>query len=73
MLIEPTHKNQFTDTRQLLTVFTDHPFAVVRQANADADEGTGVAPPSSRSRRAARMRRRARHGNAGWRSGIGVV
>lgn len=72
MLTERNHQDHITGTTRLKTVSTNHQFAPVETANA-ADYGPfGMAPPSARSRRAARARRRARHDSGGWRSGIAL-
>ncbi len=72
MLTTFTDKDQLTDTSRPLKAATNHRFAPIEPANAAAYEGPGMAPPSPRSRRAARARRRARNDNSGWRIGIGM-
>lgn len=72
MLTIINDKNQMTGTSRLLAVAAEHQFAEVDAVNASEHEGFGMAPPSFRSRRAARLRRRARNDSGGWRAGIGV-
>ena len=72
MLTIINEKNHMTGTSRLLAVATDHQFAEGETANASEYTGFGMAPPSSRSRRAARLRRRARNDNGGWRVGVGA-
>lgn len=72
MLTIISDKNQMTGANRLLAVATEHQFADAETANTSDHTGFGMAPPSSQSRRATRLRRRARNHNSGWRVGIGA-
>ena len=71
MLTSYSVKNQNPNTQQLIPVVKLQQFGIDSSANSADYETFGAAPPSSRSRRAARWRRQNRIGNSGWRSGIG--
>ncbi len=71
MLTPYSVKSQNPNPRQLLSVAKLQQFETHSSANSADYETFGVAPPSSRSRRAARWRRQNRISNGGWRSGIG--